>query len=135
VSDVAPVPMFDGSQPCAGEDPEVFFPNGRDAYWKVPRAKACCSKCPFVRDCLAHALTNDVQGIWGNTTEKERRRIRRRHGIQAERIAASDLAALWDEVDRLDDGTRSAQDISTALGCSAAMIHRRRQVRRLQETA
>lgn len=38
-----------------------------------------CSWCPVAADCLDFALTNGEKfGIWGGTSERERRRIRRR---------------------------------------------------------
>jgi|SRR5579872_3411863 len=68
---------------CEGEDPEVFFPRpGRGA----DRARALCAACPVRPECLADALENSARhgpglyGIWGGTTERERRRLRRKTG-------------------------------------------------------
>lgn len=61
---------------CKGSDPEVFFPaRGDDAR----PAQAICSSCAVKAACLAYALDNGEHfGIWGGTSERERRRIRRR---------------------------------------------------------
>ena len=60
---------------CSGVDPDIFFPEkGGDT--KTP--KKICADC-VIRDlCLEYALQNGERiGIWGGTSERERRRIRR----------------------------------------------------------
>ena len=72
---------------CANVDPELFFPqeyealNGRvnHVYKNYPQAKEICNKCPLVVDCLAYALKNGEIGIWGGTTEEQRKNLRRRY--------------------------------------------------------
>lgn len=68
---------------CQGVDPELFFPISTrgPSVLQTAEAKAVCATCPFeVREkCLAWALESDQEfGIWGGTTEKERRGIKRR---------------------------------------------------------
>lgn len=60
---------------CAGMDPDVFHPDrGEDAR----PAKAICAACPVRQRCLDYALDARLKhGIWGGTSERERRRIRR----------------------------------------------------------
>jgi len=42
-------------------------------------AKSLCTRCDAKGECLEFALaTREKYGIWGGTTEKERRRILRR---------------------------------------------------------
>lgn len=89
-----PYPPVDGSQPCAAENPELFFPRtSRDAQFAYPRAKAVCSGCPFRRACLAYALVNDVWGIWAGTSPDERRALRKAHGITAQPVELGPRAA------------------------------------------
>ena len=39
---------------------------------------ATCADCPVHEECLAYALAQpDLVGVWGGTTERERRKIRR----------------------------------------------------------
>lgn len=59
---------------------ELFFPvgNGPDALRQTWDAKAVCRGCPVLEPCLTWALDADVAGIWGATTEDERRALRRR---------------------------------------------------------
>lgn len=61
---------------CVGSDPDLFFPErGEDA----SQAKAICAVCPVRAACLNHALVAvERHGIWGGTSERERRRMRRR---------------------------------------------------------
>lgn len=59
-------------------DPSIFFPNGNDP--RLVQAKRVCLRCPrAIKDaCLAFALEHDEQGVWGGTSERQRRDMRRR---------------------------------------------------------
>ncbi len=60
---------------CAEVDPEIFFPE-RGGSSKA--ARAVCNECTVRIECLRYALANREQfGIWGGTSERERRRLRR----------------------------------------------------------
>jgi WhiB family redox-sensing transcriptional regulator len=74
---------------CKDTDPELFFPVGNtgQALMQITEAKKVCQECTVQRECLEFALeTNQDCGIWGGTSEDERRQIRR--DIAAERRAA-----------------------------------------------
>lgn len=61
---------------CAGLDADFMFPERGE---NVGPAKAICARC-CVRDaCLDYALTPPVElwGIWGGTTARERKPLRR----------------------------------------------------------
>jgi WhiB family redox-sensing transcriptional regulator len=65
---------------CKDQDPELFFPvsekgpGARQAH----RATAVCARCPVRSECLEYALDNGLDhGIFGGTTESERRTLRR----------------------------------------------------------
>jgi WhiB family transcriptional regulator, redox-sensing transcriptional regulator len=65
---------------CRASDPELFFPVGTTGpvLDEIRSAKAVCQDCPVREPCLQFALeTNQDTGIWGGTTEEERRRLRR----------------------------------------------------------
>lgn len=67
---------FGGHPKCADEDPELFFPEpGQVA--QISEAKSVCGSCPIRTACLSYALRHGVQGVWGRTTEEERRAMRR----------------------------------------------------------
>jgi WhiB family redox-sensing transcriptional regulator len=66
---------------CRDEDPELFFPIGTTgpAATQVEQAKIVCRHCTVVEDCLSWALeTGQETGVWGGTSEDERRALRRR---------------------------------------------------------
>ena len=65
---------------CRDTDPDLFFPVGTTglAVGHILAAKAVCRECPAQAPCLEYALeTNQDSGIWGGTSEEERRVIRR----------------------------------------------------------
>jgi WhiB family transcriptional regulator, redox-sensing transcriptional regulator len=64
---------------CQGEDPELFFPLAATgpALAQVIAAKAVCFRCAVRAACLAYALATGQAGIWGGTTQEERRAMRR----------------------------------------------------------
>jgi WhiB family redox-sensing transcriptional regulator len=76
-----------GSPLCSEVDPELFFPvdrldstlSHRESYENEQGAKQVCEACPYKLECLAFALNRpDIQGIWGGTTQWDRRRITRK---------------------------------------------------------
>ncbi|WP_338704226.1 WhiB family transcriptional regulator (plasmid) [Streptomyces sp. Q6] len=65
---------------CRREDPELFFPIGDTgpALAQIEEAKDVCRYCAVIEPCLEWALAaQEAHGIWGATTEAERRRLRR----------------------------------------------------------
>ena len=66
---------------CSTADPELFFPisSSGPAARQVRRAKVICARCEIQRACLDYALNaGSIQGVWGGTTERERRLLRQR---------------------------------------------------------
>ena len=66
---------------CSTADPELFFPisSAGPAVQQVKRAKAICARCEIRRACLDYAIdAGPIQGVWGGTTERERRLLRQR---------------------------------------------------------
>ncbi|MFI2507678.1 WhiB family transcriptional regulator [Streptomyces sp. NPDC018972] len=73
---------------CRTEDPDLFFPIGTSgpALMQTEQAKAVCRRCPVREQCLQWALdTGQSIGVWGGTSETERRALKRR--IAARRTA------------------------------------------------
>lgn len=61
---------------CAQTDPEAFYPEKGGS---VREAKRVCSRCEVKAECLEFALAkNETFGIWGGTSNKERRKLKRR---------------------------------------------------------
>ena len=74
---------------CRDTDPELFFPvcSTGQALQQISAAKEVCCECTVKTECLEFAIeTNQDCGIWGGTSEDERRNIRRQ--MAAERRAA-----------------------------------------------
>lgn len=76
---------------CKDEDPELFFPIGTSgpALEQIERARAICLKCDVRQECLEWALaTGQDAGVWGATSEEERKEIRRGRRRQPARVPA-----------------------------------------------
>lgn len=59
---------------CKSDQSLMFFPTNRT---EEASALLICGICPVSEDCLEHALeTNERFGVWGGTTERERRKLR-----------------------------------------------------------
>jgi WhiB family redox-sensing transcriptional regulator len=64
---------------CRRADPELFFPVGTTgpSAGQIAQAKEICRTCPVRTPCLGWALQSGIDyGIWGGTTETERRALR-----------------------------------------------------------
>jgi WhiB family transcriptional regulator, redox-sensing transcriptional regulator len=75
---------------CRDTDPELFFPIGTTgaALVQIEQARAVCRQCPVQADCLDFALTtNQDSGIWGGTSEEERRVLRREFVARQKSVA------------------------------------------------
>ena len=76
---------------CRDTDPDLFFPVGTTgpAIEQIENAKAVCRACDVRKHCLDYALTtNQDSGIWGGTSEEERRTLRRRFVARNRRATA-----------------------------------------------
>lgn len=65
---------------CRDTDPDLFFPVGTTglAIDQIDAAKAVCGLCDSQALCLEFALaTNQESGVWGATSEEERRKLRK----------------------------------------------------------
>lgn len=75
---------------CRDTDPDLFFPVGTTgpALDQIAAAKAVCDLCDSRQPCLEFALaTNQDSGIWGATSEEERRKLRRQRAAQRRRAS------------------------------------------------
>ena len=79
--------MRDGE--CRNYPAAAFFPSDGVG---VDSARAICATCKVSEHCLEYALTNRIDhGVWGGTSERERRRIlkRRRQEAAGEPVAVT----------------------------------------------
>lgn len=63
---------------CLREDPGLFFPiaAGGASLRQVEKGRAICRCCPVRVTCLSYAVETGQHGIWGGTTDDERRAMR-----------------------------------------------------------
>lgn len=52
---------------------ERFFPKRRQS---PDPAIAYCADCPIIRDCLLYAIEHESWGVWGGTSDAERKKLR-----------------------------------------------------------
>lgn len=72
--------MVNGTPDCATTDPDIFFPergSGGQGEYATITAKRICRSCSYKTECLEWAIENGETGIWGGTTEKDRRYLKR----------------------------------------------------------
>ena len=65
---------------CRDTDPDLFFPIGTtgQAIDQIEAARSVCLACEVREPCLEFALaTNQESGVWGATSEDERRKLRK----------------------------------------------------------
>lgn len=64
---------------CVDFPPGTFFPADGAG---VEVAKKICAACVVKEDCLEYAISNkENHGVWGGTSERERRRILKRRAM------------------------------------------------------
>jgi len=60
-------------------DPDIFFMDDKDEpnydATKTRLALAICGQCPIQKQCLQFAIKEEMEGVWGGTTTKERKSI------------------------------------------------------------
>lgn len=67
---------------CREIDRDIFFP---ELGGKSIPAKLICHKCRVQNECLSYALSfTTILGVWGGTTEPERRRLKRESRVEME---------------------------------------------------
>jgi WhiB family redox-sensing transcriptional regulator len=77
---------------CRNADPELFFPigNAGPPLLQLDRAKQVCAGCTVRTPCLEWALASGQEaGVWGGTTEDERRTLRRTRQVSTRAAADS----------------------------------------------
>jgi len=83
VKGLAHAPFHSELAACRGVDVNLFFPDRGE---NIATAKAVCMSCPVRAECLEFALVEVIKvGLWGGTSERERRRLRRERGISETR--------------------------------------------------
>lgn len=72
---VEPRPVWHRYALCRGLGPDLFFP---ESHVNIsPEVRQLCAECPARKGCLEEGLKRRERGVWGGTSEEERREIRR----------------------------------------------------------
>ena len=87
-------PNFDGTQACLGATPAAAAAFSGAIGADPAPALALCAACSFGDECRDWALTHDVYGVWGKTTEAGRTELR-------DKLQLSDPSSITDELDEL----------------------------------
>jgi WhiB family redox-sensing transcriptional regulator len=67
------------SAACSGLPHNIFFPSAEANDAEVAYAKEICDSCQVADACLEFAFeTNQRSGVWGGTSEEDRKTLRRR---------------------------------------------------------
>ena len=66
---------------CRDRDTDLWFPEQNSNYRdrRVKTALDICAACPVRAECMDFAIRTNQVGIWGGTTERERKRIKNRY--------------------------------------------------------
>ena len=81
VPDLLARPAWHTEAACSGLGNEMFFASrGSPSVTQARAARAVCAVCPVIEQCREAGL-GEKYGIWGGTTERDRRILRRRRGL------------------------------------------------------
>jgi WhiB family redox-sensing transcriptional regulator len=80
-------PVFENAD-CASLDVNIFFakdpdePGYRNADSEYTEAKKICIGCNYRVECADWGIKNEIHGMWGGMSPRERQKIRRLSGIK-----------------------------------------------------
>lgn len=66
---------------CLGLSTDTFFEEDRSL-----EAIAICQLCPVKSDCFEYAVKFEDYGVWGATTEQQRREYRAKYGLELQSL-------------------------------------------------
>lgn len=60
-------------------NPDIFFTDPKEENYRkdTAKAKGYCQTCVYKTECLAWALEENEIGVWGGTSDVDRRRMKR----------------------------------------------------------
>lgn len=70
---------------CKDYDQRIFF---SEQHQIIQEAIQVCSGCKVKKECLDYAIANHEHGVWGGTTERQRRLMIRRINYESKKIAS-----------------------------------------------
>lgn len=106
---------------CRYADPELFFPDRSDTA-TAEEAKSYCYACPVQDECLAAGLKENEAGIWGGTTEEERRQNPRRRTGPGNIIRTRMVTERRQKVRQLVTMGLTSDQISARIGVPTRLV-------------
>ncbi len=64
---------------CSPDQTALFFSVIEE---EIQEARRFCEPCPVKEECFQYAIDHNEEGVWGGTSEKQRRRLRSRAIVQ-----------------------------------------------------
>lgn len=70
-----------GRASCTYTDPDMFFTEQSDENYQrdTTMAKTVCGRCVYKVECLEWAMESREMGVWGGTSDLDRRQLRRKN--------------------------------------------------------
>jgi hypothetical protein len=66
---------------------DIFFPESGEGHaYAIAKAKLLCSQCPIALACFNFAMKEKYDGVWGNSTARERESMRISPRVRKEHI-------------------------------------------------
>ncbi len=107
---------------CRDQPAELFYPGRGGSH---AAAIAICAQCPVLLECRQWGILHEKHGVWGGTSEHERRRLRRQLGVRCtapeeafdDSWRADRALVLWRQGWRIDE-------IAAELGANTKKVQR-----------
>ena len=79
---IVPVPRYDGSEPCHGDEAYTHdtLLEGKQDSEEIRLMKLVCDRCPRLQHCAEYAIAHEKYFFWGGLTADERDDIRASRG-------------------------------------------------------
>lgn len=102
------------SASCRDMDIEIFYVDETDHRNRkaIKSAKAICQQCPIRFRCLEIAIANEEFGIWGGTTERDRKRMMRNHASKKALNFSREQVLAGNRTAALNSATKAAQKMN-----------------------
>jgi WhiB family redox-sensing transcriptional regulator len=109
------------SQAECRKHPEVPFVADKFSTKQVAAAKAICAQCPVTAECLKWALDYGETGVWGGTSDLQRRRMNQSTMIRPGTVKHRIVQLLRQSPGQRWNGT--GQDLATRLDVGTDVTH------------
>lgn len=110
---------------CHAIDTDLFYAEGNNAAAVSRMAKRVCENCLVRQECLDHAIAWNEPGVWGGTTYRERRDLRKRAGKAAARPSVH-VNHLHERIAELTRKGYGAEEISALCNVTTRTVQRAR---------